>query len=423
MTHQSSTPIIILPPFPEKAIRAEFGANTKSNNLNGSEVSIGFTHRNAFRAGEQFDIKLYGGTEAQFSGSFQGTSTFRLGGEINFAIPRFITPFIRFRPRSAFVPRTNIKLGYEALNRKTLYTLNSLHAGLGYLWKTDVATSHEFYPLAVTYVQPLDVTDKFKDDVRTNPTLLHVVDTQFILGATYQFNYNEQAASTQKRNSLYFNFLADVSGNLAGLLTKENAVGKKELFGLPFSQYVKFETDGRYYKRVGLHTVWANRIVVGYGVPYGNSRQIPYVKQFFTGGNNSIRAFRSRTVGPGTYKAPVDSLGYLPDQTGDLKLELNTELRPRISGPLYGAIFIDAGNIWLQNTNPLKPGASIDKDFLSELYMGAGVGIRLDITLFVIRLDVAVPMRDASRPKGERFVLKEASFGNAVYNLAIGYPF
>ena len=90
---------------------------------------------------------------------------------------------------------------------------------------------------------------------------------------------------------------------------------------------------------------------------------------------------------------------------------------------MYGAIFIDAGNIWLQNTNPLKPGASIDKDFLSELYMGAGVGIRLDITLFVIRLDVAVPMRDASRPKGERFVLKEASFGNAVYNLAIGYPF
>ena len=207
-------------------------------------------------------------------------------------------------------------------------------------------------------------------------------------------------------------------------MTKENAIGTKEIFGLPFSQYLKFEADGRFYKGIGLHTVWANRVVVGLGLPYGNSRQIPYVKQFFTGGNNSIRAFRSRTVGPGTYKPPpTDSLGYIPDQTGDLKLELNTELRPRISGPLYGAIFLDAGNIWLQNTDALKPGATIDKDFLSELYMGGGVGLRLDITLFVIRLDVAFPIRDASRPPGERFKLKGLGMNDAVYNLAIGYPF
>ena len=128
-------------------------------------------------------------------------------------------------------------------------------------------------------------------------------------------------------------------------------------------------------------------------------------------------------MGPGTYKPLLDSLTYIPDQSGDVKLELNTELRPRISGPLYGAIFIDAGNIWLKNTDSLKPGATIDKDFLSELFMGAGVGLRLDIQLFVIRLDVAFPIRDASRPKGQRFVFKEVSGQNLVYNLAIGYPF
>lgn len=162
------------------------------------------------------------------------------------------------------------------------------------------------------------------------------------------------------------------------------------------------------------------------GMPYGNSDQLPYIKQFFTGGNNSIRAFRSRTVGPGTYKPPVISTGelsYIPDQTGDLKLELNTELRPRISGPLYGAIFVDAGNVWLKNEDPNKPGAKFSNGFLNELYMGAGVGIRLDITLFVIRLDAAVPIRDASRPAGQRMIWREAGFSNAVYNLAIGYPF
>jgi outer membrane protein assembly factor BamA len=418
-----------LTPFPEKALRAELGANTKSNNLNGSEISIGFKHRNTFRGGEQMDFRIYGGTEAQFSGSFQGTSTFRVGGEVNFAIPRFVTPIFKFNPKSAFVPRTNIQLGYEALNRRTLYTLNSFRGGFGYLWKQSAVKSHEFYPVSITYVQPLNITTKFDTSRVNNPSLQHITDTQFVLGSTYQYNYNQQAAGIQKTNSFYMNFLADVSGNLAGLLVKGSGADGKRLLNLPFSQYLKFEIDGRYYRRLGVASTWANRIVVGYGLPYGNSRQIPYIKQFFTGGNNSIRAFRSRTVGPGTYKPPLVQ-GFIPDQTGDLKLELNTELRPRISGPLYGAIFVDAGNIWLQNNDPLKPGATIGKDFLSELAMGAGVGIRLDITLFVLRLDVAFPIRDPARPAGQRMVLNQINFGdqnwrrqNLIYNLAIGYPF
>lgn len=420
-----------LTPFPEKALRAEIGANTKSNNLNGSEISLGFKHRNAFRAGEQMDIRVYAGTEAQFSGSFQGTSTLRVGGEINFAIPRFVVPFFTLKPKSAYVPRTNIQLGYEALNRRTLYTLNSFHGGIGYLWKETAALSHELYPIAITYVQPLNITEVFRKQLDTTPTLQHIIDTQFVLGSTYQINYNDQATGTPKLNSFYFNGLADISGNLAGLVTKGNGTANsKRIFNLPFSQYLKLELDGRYYRRIGLGSTWANRIIIGYGLPYGNSREIPYIKQFFTGGNNSLRAFRSRTVGPGTYKAPKNEAGYIADQTGDLKLELNTEFRPRISGPLYGAIFVDAGNIWLQNTNPDKPGATISKSFLNELAMGAGVGIRLDITLFVIRLDVAFPIRDPALPAGQRLIINQINFGsqnwrreNLIYNLAIGYPF
>lgn len=419
-----------LTPFPEKALRAEFGANTRSNNLNGSEISVGFKHRNAFRAGEQLDLRLYGGTEAQFSGSFKGTTTFRVGGEINFAIPRFVTPFIRFRPRTSFVPRTNIQLGYEALNRRTLYTLNSFRGGLGYLWKQNIRTSHEFYPFAVTYVQPLNITDKFAAERNINPTLQHITDTQFVLGNTYQFTYNQQAGGTQKRNTFYLNFLSDLSGNLAGMFIKGSGQDGKRLFDLPFSQYIKFETDGRYYRQIGLKSTWVNRIVIGYGLPYGNSRQLPYIKQFFTGGNNSIRAFRSRTVGPGSHLAKPTQQGFIPDQTGDIKLEFNTEFRPHISGPLYGALFIDAGNIWLANADPDKPNGTIDKDFLKELAIGAGAGIRLDIQLFVLRLDVAFPVRKPWLADGQRMVLNQVNFGNTtwrrenvIYNLAIGYPF
>ncbi|NTS43058.1 BamA/TamA family outer membrane protein [Flavisolibacter sp. BT320] len=418
-----------LTPQSEKAIRAEIGANTKSNNLNGSEVSFGFTHRNTFRGAEQMDIRAYVGTEAQFSGSFQGTSTFRIGGELNFSIPGFVTPFFRFRPKSSYIPRTNIQLGYEALNRRTLYTLNSFRGGFGYLWKESIAKAHEFYPIAITYVQPLNVTTKFDTSLRNNPTLRHIIDTQFILGSTYQYTFNQDALGLQRRNTFFFNGLADISGNVAGLLVGENNAGEKRLFDLPFSQYLKLEVDGRWYRRIGLNHTWANRIVLGYGLPYGNSRQLPYIKQFFTGGNNSIRAFRSRTVGPGTYVAPLVQ-GFIPDQTGDIKLELNTEFRPKISGPLYGALFVDAGNIWLANTDPNKPGGTFGKNFLKELAVGAGVGIRLDIQIFVIRLDVAFPIRKPWLADGERWVLNDVDFSdkawrreNVIYNLAIGYPF
>lgn len=418
-----------LTPQPEKAIRAEFGANTKSNNLNGSEVSVGFRHRNAFKGAEQLDIRLYAGTEAQFSGAFQGTTTFRAGGELNLAFPRFLTPIFNFRPKSSYIPRTNIQLGYEALNRRTLYTLNSFRGGFGYLWKESIMQSHEFYPIAITYVRPLNVTERFDTSRRQNPTLQHIIDTQFILGSTYQYTFNQQASGLQRRNLFYFNGLADISGNVAGLLMSQNSGSQKRLFNLPFSQYIKLELDGRWYRSIGLNNTWANRLVIGYGMPYGNSRQLPFIKQFFTGGNNSIRAFRSRTVGPGTYQPPLVQ-GFIPDQTGDIKLEMNTELRPRISGPLYGALFVDAGNIWLANSLPEKPGATFSGNFLKELAMGAGLGIRLDIQLFVLRLDAAFPIRKPWLPAGQRMVINQIKFGdpdwrreNLIYNLAIGYPF
>jgi len=172
---------------------------------------------------------------------------------------------------------------------------------------------------------------------------------------------------------------------------------------------------------------------MGFGVPYGNSVQVPYVKQFFIGGNNSLRGFRSRSVGPGTY-FPVTYSGQhstvIPDQTGDIKLEMNTEFRPHISGPLYGAIFLEGGNIWLKSDTVYthKPGSQFSAKFLTQLAVDAGVGLRLDITLFVIRFDVAFPLRKpwVIPPS----VLRDIQFTdptwrkqNLVYNLAIGYPF
>ena len=422
-----------LTPLPKKSLRAEIGGVTKSNNLTGTQVTVGFTNRNTFKGGEIMTIDAYVGSEVQVSGQLRGYNTFRIGAEGNLAFPRFITPFFTVNPDGGFVPRTNMQLGYDIVTRQKLYTLNSYRAGLGYIWKESVQKEHTLYPISIQYVQPTKVTQLYFDSLLRNPTLAKAIDTQFILGGNYNYNYNS-LVRRQQGNGIYFNGLLDLSGNIAGMFTKSTVKkGGKEgrIFGAPFSQYVKVETDFRVYRKISQSNIWANRIIIGVGIPHGNSLELPFIKQFFVGGNNSLRAFRSRAVGPGTYlPGNIADKGFLPDQSGDIKLELNSELRLKIVNMIYGAIFVDAGNIWLYNENLLKPGGKFSGEFLSELAVGTGLGIRFDINILVLRLDVGFPLKIPYLAKKNRWVIDQIKFhnpewrqDNLVFNLAIGYPF
>lgn len=418
-----------LTPLPKKAIRGEIDASVKSNNLTGSSVKIGWRNRNTFRGGELFSIDATGGFEVQFSGQFRGYNTFRAGLETNFLIPRFLSPF-HISTKGGYVPRTRILLGYDVLRKQKLYTMNSFRAGFGYIWKENVRVEHALNPIAVNYVQPILITQEYLDSAAKNQTLLKAVEKQFILGSNYSYTYNELVV-TRPASGIYFNGTIDVSGNIAGLVTGADAKsGKpKNIFGAQFSQYLKLENDFRYYAKISPTGVWANRLILGLGFPYGNSLELPYIKQFFVGGTSSIRAFRSRSLGPGTYEAPP-STTFLPDQSGDIKIELNTELRAKLFSIVHGALFIDAGNIWLYNENPDKPGAKFSKNFLKELAVGAGVGLRFDVSFLVVRLDVAFPVRKPYLPDGQRWVMNQVRFNDAawrreniIFNLGIGYPF
>lgn len=420
-----------LTPQPKKSLRVEIGGLTKSNNLTGTQLTVGFTNRNTFRGGEILNVNASAGAEVQVSGQYKGYNTYRLGAEANLAIPRFIVPFT-LNPRGGFVPRTNIQLGYDWLNRQKLYTLNSFRGAFGYIWKESARKEHTFYPISIQYVQPLNVSAEYMKSVAENPALRKIIDTQFILGANYNYLFN-QLTGRVPDNAFYFNGLLDVSGNIAGLI-KKNVIKDGDtarLFGAPFSQYLKVETDLRYYRNLSHGNTWASRIIVGAGFPYGNSKELPYIKQFFSGGNNSLRAFRSRSLGPGTYRTPgIDTAQFLPDQSGDIKLELSTELRFKIVKPVYGALFVDAGNIWLYNESANKPGAKFTSDFLKQLAVGTGFGIRVDISVLVLRLDLAFPLRKPWLPETERWVIDKIALGdrqwrkeNLIFNLAIGYPF
>lgn len=424
-----------LTPLPVKSIRAEITTITRSNNLNGSQINLSWQHRNLFRSAAQAHLSAYVGTDVQFSGAFAGYNTYRTGAEALFTIPRFVIPKMNLRKSGPYAPRTTIRFGYDILQRNKLYTINSYRAEYGYTWKGNIQRSHELYPISISYVQPLNVTSNFKALQDSVVGLDHIIDPQFILGSRYEYLYNQMASGVQPLNAWYFNRIIELSGNIAGLITGANV--KKgdtaKLFGTPFSQYFKVEGDLRYYRRIGLKSTWANRIDIGIGIPYGNSTQIPYIKQFFIGGNNSLRGFRSRSVGPGTYYPKTTSgkpSSIIPDQTGDIKLEMNTEFRPHISGPLYGALFIEGGNIWLLNDTSYthKNGSQFTSKFFSQLAVDAGVGLRLDITVFVIRFDVAFPLRKPwaippSVIRNINFIDPAWRKQNLVYNLAIGYPF
>jgi outer membrane protein insertion porin family len=423
-----------LTPLPRKSLSLEVGGLTKSNNATGSEVTARWKNRNAFRGAEQLSINAYFGTEVQYSGAYSGFNTLRYGGEVNLSLPRFIIPFYDLNTAGAFVPRTTIQFGYDILQRQKLYSLNSYRANLGYNWKESAQKEHQLNPISVTYVKALNVTERYKDSIQNYPVLQRAIEPQFIVGSNYNYNYNQLVGREKNATGIYFNGLVDVAGNILGLATGADAKNgnTQKLFGSAFSQYFKAEFDTRYYKKIGLNGQWANRVIIGLGYPYGNSTILPFVKQYFVGGNNSLRGFRSRSVGPGKFSGGqvANERGFYPDVTGDLKLEINTEYRPKLFSIVYGAVFLEAGNVWLVNDNPLYTGGKFSKDFLKELAVDAGVGLRIDIQILLLRLDVAIPIRKPWLPDGQRTVINQIDFGssewrsaNLIFNLGIGLPF
>jgi outer membrane protein insertion porin family len=421
-----------LTPLPKKTLRAELNGSTKSNNLTGSQISVSWRNRNTFKAGELLSITALGGFEVQYSGQLKGFNTYRAGLEANLSVPRFIIPFFNFNTKGGFVPKTNFLLAYDLLNKQNLYTLNSFRASYGYTWKENIKKEHILNPISINYVQPVNVTQIYKAAIDTNPTLQKAIDKQFILGSTYSYTFNPLTGNGPQ-TGLYFNGNLDLSGNIAGLVSGADLRKGKEvtIFNAAFSQYLKADMDLRYYKQTGKNSVWASRLIAGLGYPYGNSSSLPFIKQFFIGGNNSIRAFRSRSLGPGTYLPKADSITkFLPDQSGDIKLEINTEYRFKLVSVVNGAVFVDGGNIWLYNKDTLKPGAEFTNQFIKQLAVGTGVGLRVDISFLVLRLDLAFPLRKPYLPDGQRWVIDQVDFGsgswrrqNLVFNLAIGYPF
>jgi outer membrane protein assembly factor BamA len=428
---------IYLTPLKKNSLTFSVTGTSKSNNFVGSEVKVTQTTRNLFRNAEQLDISVSGGFETQTKGTSLGKNSLSLTAEGKLTFPRFIVPFYKPNSTTAFIPKTITSLSYQMLNRGSEYTLNAFKGEFGYNFKENIYKEHNFNPISISYISTAFPSDHVRDSLYdANPLLRTTLEKQFIIGSNYNFTYTNQMEDSRRNNTYFYGGL-ETGGNVWGAFVPKNDEGKRTLFNVPLSQFIRVEADLRDYYKINKNLIWANRLNLGYGYAYGQSTSLPFVRQFFAGGSNDIRAFPARTLGPGTYKVPDNAI--FADQGGDIKLMLNSELRFKIVSVLYGALFVDAGNIWLRKEDLGEPGkpetARLGSGFklknaFNELAVGTGAGLRVDATIFVIRLDVAFPVRKPYLPEGQRWVFDDIAFGNKdwrkqnlIFNIGIGYPF
>ncbi|MFW5705518.1 MAG: BamA/TamA family outer membrane protein [Bacteroidota bacterium] len=426
---------LLLTPYKKMSVSAETNYALGTNNFAGPGLKLSFKNRNIFRGAELLSINLGGRFETQYSGKNKGQTSYEITLDASLSIPRFVPIRFQRNVSKEFVPSTVITIGGGLYSRMKLYELRSFNSSLTYNWRNTDRISQQFSPLDVSYTALAKTSDEFEDYLDSNPIIRRSFEEQFILGNSYTFTYSTLHL-TQKHARVLVSPSIDASGNAAYLLstiggsdpTPENP---EKLLDVPFAQYVRIRNEIRYFYDLSPSTVLASRLITASGFPYGNSSTMPYIKQYFVGGTNSVRAFSSRTVGPGTYAPPDTVDNVFLDQTGDIKLEASLEYRFDIYRFVKGAFFADAGNIWLNNADDNRPGGKFNFDtFYKELAVGTGFGIRFDFDFVVVRFDLAFPVRKPYLSAGDRWVFDEIAIGssswrreNLILNIAIGYPF
>lgn len=415
-----------LTPYQKKSMRYELGVESKSDSRLGTQSSISWRNKNTFGGAELLTLSLRGAYEVQ-SGGNTGTikrpPALEGGAQVSLSVPRFLVPFIKVVPSSMYVPRSIAQVSYDATIRSNLYLIHSFNTSFGYVFKEDIRKEHRLFPININYVK----TDTFGDPAASKDiNFSNLIFNGLIIGPTYEYTFNSQAAGI-RRDNYYLNGMIDLSNNILGLSQKANDPDHpNKILGTPYAQYAKLQVDGRYYLNYGVNKndMWASRLLIGYGYPYGNSSQLPNIKQFFSGGASSLRGFRSRLVGPGTFnEAYTNSTGQAQfvETFGDIKLEMSSEFRTHVYQFINAAIFVDAGNVWLRNKDSRFPGGEFTSQFYKQLAVDAGVGLRLDFSILILRLDLAVPLRRPWLPQGQEWTWDKTN--KPVFNLAIGYPF
>lgn len=402
----------------------EANATSKSNSYIGPGLIIGASNQNLFGGGEKLSVSLNASYEWQTGRGRKGSvfNSYEFGLNASLAFPRLLAPkFLRRTNRD--LNWTTVSLSGDILNRPHYFKMGEFSAGITYDWRATRNTQHSFSPFKLTYTKLMKTTREFDSIMSLNPAVALSFKNQFIPQLSYTYTL-DKFLERERINGINLQLNFTEAGNLFDVLWKAfGAKGEKKMLGTPFSQFVKGQAQLVYSRRLirGTDHWLVSRVLIGAGHAFGNSTELPYSEQFYIGGANSIRAFTVRSIGPGSYRAPESQRNGYFDQTGTFKLELNSEYRFPIISVLHGALFVDAGNIWLLKNDPLRPGGELKgSTFLRDIALGTGVGLRVDIGMMVIRGDLGYGLH-VPWQRGHYF---NVPFKDAfAFHLAIGYPF
>lgn len=403
----------------------------KDNHQAGPGISFTAQKRNCFHGGELFQGEvtaayewMTGNRKPETSGGIFNSYDFGYKFSVivpRLQLPRFIRPDIDNPVSTRYSISTNI------MRRAGFFNILKATGELGYTFYTSKYASHTVTPLKISYSKMLSTSAQFDSVVNVNPVLKQSFTNQFVPQIGYSYLYDNTSLNSNRRSQQYLQITVAEAGGILDALMGEfgshQEQGERQIFDQRFSQFIKATLDFRNYLTIKENLVLASRIFAGINYSYGNSQVAPYSEQFYIGGANSLRGFSIRSLGPGMYNPGDNRYSYM-DQTGDIKFEANVELRFPISGDLRGALFADAGNIWTVRNEESRPGGQLVKEHLmKQIATDLGFGIRYDLGMLVVRMDIGVPIHDPSCDNTKYYNPSGTFFGNLGYHLAVGYPF
>lgn len=424
---------ILLSPFTFQSYTIELEGNNTGGDI-GAKVQLSYNHKNLFRGSENFSLnlthsqKLIKTLDQNNSGLINIFNMQEYDIDAKIETPQIISPFAFEKFQKNQSPNTIIRAGYSYKHNYN-YTSPQTYVSYGFSWKTNHDMKYIFTPLEISGVRYFQLDSSFREYVNSNPYYKASYENYLITAINFTAIYSDINALRLKSHS-YHMISLETAGNLfnAFIKTTEQATNQSDLGLLktPQAQYLRFDYEFRFHEIFSANSRMVYRFLAGVACPYGPRRSLPSIKQYYAGGLNSMRAWPSRTLGPGSYLEQVDenttSIKYY---LGDIKLEANAEYRFHLLWRLDAAFFVDAGNIWTYYSDPNRQQTQFNvQNFLKDIAVGAGTGLRLDFSFFVFRLDTAMKLRDPSLSADSKWVMRNPiTSKDWNVSIGIGYPF